>query len=422
MTHKAIIVILILLTVLSGGLGYHSYTLSQQLDLLNENLTVFQEEQATRVAAVSTELTALRVETLTRIDDLKKAIDKNLNSMEAEIGDTQTSVATLEDEIDKTIAEVDILEDELGKTTGELAQSVIDASEVYQKVSQATVRISNGSTIIGSGFIFDNHAHVVTASHVVENLDTIYITLPDGRISKATNTGNCQFSDIAVLTLESELDVDPLPLADSSKVKIGEPVAAIGNPMELPETLTTGIVSQINRSAEIKYDTQTRGIPNLIQFDAAANFGNSGGPLFNAKGEVIGLVIARVNPTEGDGIYYAVSSNKVKKIVDSIIIHGSYDYPRLGVTVSNITPQAAQARDMTTVNGALVKEVADDSPAGTAGIKVDDIIVAIDGVAISDISSLTSYLGEYKSPGETATITLIRGTSEVEMSLEIGKR
>ncbi|MBA7671794.1 Serine protease Do-like HtrA [subsurface metagenome] len=299
---------------------------------------------------------------------------------------------------------------------------MIDASEVYQRVSQATVRISNGERTIGSGFIFDNEAHVLTASHVVEDLSQIYVVLPDGRISTATSTGSCLFSDVAVLTLEDELIVEPIMLADSASVRIGEPVAAIGNPLDLTETLTTGIVSQTNRYAEIDYDSQTRWVTNLIQFDAAVNAGNSGCPLVNAEGEVIGVVIARIEPDEGDGIYYAVSSNKVKRVAASLIAQGSFDYPWLGVVITDLTPQIVQTKALETANGVLVTEIAANSPAEAAGIEAEDIIVAIDGVTIRDVATLTSYLGEHKSPGETATITLIRDTTELELSLEIGKR
>jgi len=424
MTNKIIIGILVLLVVLSGGLGYHAYTLSQQINFLGEQITVLQTEQATRIDTLGSELTTLKGEILTRFGGLKGEIDKNLtqiDTLEDEIGGNLAKIDTLKDKIDGTLAKIDTLEGEIRDTTG-LSQSVIDANEVYQQVSQATVRISNGERTIGSGFIFDNEVRVLTAQHVVENLSEIYVVLPDGRISTATNTGSCIFSDVAVLTLEDELVVEPPKLADSASVRIGEPVAAIGNPFDLTETLTTGIVSQTDRYAEIEYDLQTRWVANLIQFDAAVNFGNSGCPLVNAEGEVIGMVIARIEPDEGDGIYYAVSSNKIKRVVDSLITQGFFDYPWLGVGIANLTPQMVQTRDLATANGVLVEMVLAESPAEAAGIKVDDIIVAIDGVTIRGVATLTSYLGEHKSPGETAQLTLMRDTTKLELSLETGKR
>ena len=424
MVNRVIIGILVFLVILYSGLGYYAYTLNQQFNSLSEQLTAFQAEQATRIETVSDELNTLSVETLTRVSYLGGKIDENLTqvtTLKGELDGSLTKIGTLEDRLGGTLAKIDTLEGEI-RDIPELPQTVLDASEVYQRVSQATVRISNGERTIGSGFIFDNEAHVLTASHVVENLSQIYVVLPDGRISTATNTGSCLFSDVAVLTLEDELIVEPIMLADSASVRIGEPVAAIGNPLNLTETLTTGIVSQTNRYAEIDYDSQTRWVTNLIQFDAAVNAGNSGCPLVNAEGEVIGVVIARIEPDEGDGIYYAVSSNKVKRVAASLIAQGSFDYPWLGVVIIDLTPQIVQTKALETANGVLVTEIAANSPAEAAGIEAEDIIVAIDGVTIRDVATLTSYLGEHKSPGEIATITLIRDTTELELSLEIGKR
>ena len=260
----------------------------------------------------------------------------------------------------------------------------------------------------------------MTAHHVVERLSEIYVILPDGRISTALITGSCKYSDIAILTLQDELVIEPLTLADSTTVKIGEAVVTIGNPLELTETITSGIISQINRFVEVRYESQARWVANIIQFDAAVNFGNSGSPLLNSEGEVIGMVIARVEPDRGDGIYYAVSSNKVKRVATSLIEQGFFDYPWLGVEITNLTPQIVRDRGLETTNGALVKKVLTESPAKAAGILVDDIIVAIDGVTVRGIADLTSYLGEHKSPDELATISLIRGATELELSLKIG--
>ncbi len=425
MMNKIIISILVLLLVLSGGFGYYSYTLSQQLDSLSGQLTALHQEQAAQIGVVSDELTTFRGETTIGFGTLKDEINETLTqigTLENNLDGTITRIDTMEGEISDTHTKVTTLESEIGSVTDEISKSVMDTSDVYQKVIQATVRISNGEQTIGSGFFLDAGTHVVTAHHVVENLSNIYVVLPDGRVSQATVSGSSQYSDVAVLTLKDKLPVEPPPLADSTKVIIGEPVAAIGNPFDLTETLTAGIVSQTNRLAEIQSGSQTRWIANLIQFDAAVNFGNSGGPLVNSKGEVIGLVIARVNPNEGDGIYYAVSANKVKKVATSLIAQGFFDYPWLGINITNLTPQMAQARELETTNGVVVVNVEADSPAEVAGIQIGDIIVTIDEMAIRNSSDLVSYLGEYKSPNDTATIELIRDTTKLELSIEIGKQ
>ena len=414
MANKFIIGILVFLVVLSGGIYAYSYMLSQQLDTLNNQLTTFQDEQEARVSAVSDEITTLRGETLAQIDTIEHEIDianQEIDIVKQEINGASARIGKLEKEVASVATEF-----------SEFSQYSIDASEVYQRVGQATVVVSDGDRIVGSGFILSTKAHAVTAYHVVEHLSEIYIILPDGRVSTATVAGTCKYSDIAVLALEDELVIEPPILADSSTVRVGEPVVTIGNPLDLTETLTSGIVSQTNRFVEIEYQPQTRWVANLIQFDAAVNFGNSGSPLVNSKGEVIGMVIARVDPEEGDGIYYAVSSNKVKRVATSLIDQGSFDYPWVGVEIANLTPRIVQDRELETAHGALVKKVLTEGPAEAAGIEADDIIVAIDGMPVKGVADLTSYLGEHKSPDELITLTLLRGTTELELPLTVGKR
>jgi len=411
MVNKVIIGILVFLVVLSGSLSVYSYMLNQQINTLGEQLTSSEEKQAALIGVVTDELIAFKGETLAKIDTLGKAVSG-----------TTTNIDILREEVDGAITNIDLVEDEIRDVASELSQSVLNATKIYQGARQAIVRVTDGERVIGSGFVLDAEGHVVTAHHVVEDLTEIEVVLPDGSISTATVTGSCRFSDIAVLTLEGQPVTKPLKFADSATLLVGEPVATIGNPFDLTETLTSGIVSQLNRFIEIEYDSQKRWVTNLIQFDAAVNFGNSGCPLLNSQGEVIGMVIARVNPEQGDGIYYAVSSNKLKRVTTSLINQGSFDYPWLGVEITNLTPQVAQSRGLDTINGVLVKGVVAGSPADVAGIEIDDIIVAIDGKEIRSIADLTSYLGEHKSPDEEATITLIRDNATLKLSLRIGKQ
>lgn len=424
MANKVIIGILVILVVLYSGLGYYSYTLTQQVAWLQGQLNSIRTEQNTRTDNLSTELAIFREDVIAGIGQLKSSIEES-----------QAQISILGNETDENLAKLESLEvrdSEIltgmealeGEISG-IAQSsspVLDAAQVYETASQATVGISNGEDVIGSGFIYDNEVHVVTAYHVVESLSPIYVILPDGRVSKATTIGSSLYSDVAVLKLDDELDIEPVTLADSAKIQVGESVAVIGNPFDLEGTITTGIISQVNRQAEIESNVQTRVISNLIQFDAAVNYGNSGGPLLNSAGEVIGLVIARVQPGEGDGIYYAVSSNKVRRVVTAIITRGVFDYPWLGIAISNLTPQIMQTLNLDTTNGVLVREVQVGAPAALAGIQIDDNIIAIDGFVIRNVADLTSYLGEYTSPGETVTITLIRNSVRRDLSLEVGKR
>jgi len=366
---KAVIGVLVLALVLAGAAGAYAFYLGEKLD-------ASQKQQAAEISALHDEILAQGEKTQTRID---------------------------------------ALDSELKGVTLEMEQSSINASKLYQEVSQSVVWVSDGNNVLGSGFAFDTQGHILTPWHVIKGQNLVYIITADGHTSVAMITGSSEYSDVAVLQGFLTLALAPpaLTLADSSQVKVGEPVIVIGNPFDLSWTITSGIVSQTNRFA---------GVANIIQFDAAINIGNSGSPLLNAKGEVIGMVTARIDPQQGDGVYYAVSSNKVKKVALSLIERGSFDYPWLGVEITNLTPLTAIARNLQTVNGALVKTVLPATPAATAGVMVDDIIVAINGTEVKNMAGLTCYLGEYTSYGDRVTLILIRDGRQIELPLTVGKR
>jgi S1-C subfamily serine protease len=366
---KAVIGVLVLALVLAGAAGAYAFYLGEKLD-------ASQKQQAAEISALRDEILALG---------------------------------------EKTQTGIDALDSELKGVTLEMEQSSINASKLYQEVSQSVVWISDGNSVLGSGFAFDAEGHILTPWHVTKGQNIVYIITADGHTSVALIIGSSEYSDVAVLQdfLTASSAPPALTLADSSQVKVGEPVIVIGNPFDLPWTITSGIVSQTNRFA---------GVPNIIQFDAAINIGNSGSPLLNAKGEVIGMVNARIDPQQGDGVYYAVSSNKAKKVALSLIERGSFDYPWLGVEITNVTPLTAIARNLETVNGALVKTVIAGTPAATAGVMVDDIIIAINGTQVKDMAGLTCYLGEYTSYGDKVTLTMIRGWTQIELPLTVGKR
>jgi S1-C subfamily serine protease len=305
----------------------------------------------------------------------------------------------------------------------DMEQSVINASKLYQEVSPSIVQISDGENMLGTGFIFDAEGHILTPQHVIEEQDKVDVILADGRTSAASIVGSCQYSDVAVLALDQDLSVKPIALADSSTVNVGEPVIVIGSPLELTGTVTSGIVSQTSRFAEVSHGWwQTRWVANLIQFDSTVTFGNSGSPLLNSKGEVIGMVIAGAYPALGTNIHFAVSANKVSRVALAIIEQGSFDYPWLGLEIEDLTPETVRNNDLDTANGALVNKVAVDSPAKAAGIEVDDVIVTIDGMPVVDTAYLQCYLGEHVSPDDEVTLMLIRDGAEIETTLEVDKR
>jgi 2-alkenal reductase len=427
MSNKIVIVILALLVIIAGGSGYYSYTLDRQIDRLGDQLASFETEQAVRMEAINNEIVSLRSDTQAGIEYLKEKIadaKTDISAMKSRLGTAEENLAGLEEAVGTVDSRVEDLDERINLVEAEISGALVNAGKVYEEVSRVTVRITNGDSTIGSGFIYDDEGHVVTAYHVVEGLSRIYVMLDDGRVFPATTVGYCEFSDVAVLSLETEPDIAPPVIGDSSLMRAGDAVIAIGSPGEsedplgLKDTLTAGVLSQVNRAEDIEGSY----VANLLQFDAAVNFGNSGGPLANARGEIIGLVIARIDPVRGDGINWAVSSNKFKRVAGAIIESGSFGYPWIGTGITDLTPQMVRDKSLETANGVLVGDVIAGSPAEDAGLKTGDVIVAADGVPIRDCGELTSYLGEFKSPGDDIILDVIRGSGTIQLSVEVGWR
>ena len=300
---------------------------------------------------------------------------------------------------------------------------------VDNSVVQITTRNPNlqtqNATELGSGFIYDKQGHIITNNHVVDGAKLVDVTFVDGSRYVATTIGRDAYSDIAVLQIVGNVTHSPKPLiiANSSKLKIGEHVFAIGHPFGIDNTMTAGIVGQTRYLLSIPQ----LGVftPDVIQTDAAINPGNSGGPLVNTKGEVIGLVIGRIISTGAPGPYpgltVAASSNTITRIVSPLIRLGTYTHPYLGLAGITLTSNLAEsinglARDF---KGILINSIVKDGPADTAGIQgstVDkyakthwgDIITAIDGHQLVRIEDLISYIEEHKSVGDHLTLTVYR--------------
>jgi len=424
MANKVIIGILVLLVIIAGGSGYYSYTLNLQIDDLGNQLATAIIQQEVRTDALGDEI---RREMAGGLGVLENQLDESqadIAGLDSELEAVGDRISGLDDEITGTLNQLESLDERLGEAETEISRSVFDAGVIYEKVTPSVVRIASGQSVAGSGFVYDTDSHIVTAYHVVNSLSPIYVIMHDGRIFKATTVGYCEFSDVAVLELESNPSVEPLPTGDSGLIKVGDPVAAIGSPgdsdepLGLRDTLTAGIISQVDRFIMV----DNKAVSNMLQFDAAVNFGNSGGPLFNSGGEVIGLVTARIDPVMGDGIYWAVSSNKMKRVADAILAEGSFAYPWIGVGIADLTPQEVEDIPLATANGVRVTGVFSDGPADTAGIQYGDIIVALDGVPVRDMDQLTAYLGEFMSPGDETVLDVIRHVTPLEISIEIGAR
>jgi S1-C subfamily serine protease len=430
MANKVIIGILVLLVVIAGGIGYYSYTLNQQIDRLDEQLTAFKTDQAASVGALDSGLSSLRTDTQAGLSDVKEQVTGVKAGLETGLGAATQRISAVEEAAGAIESQVGKLDERISNAESDISRAMVDTSKVFDQLSRATVRITNGEYTAGSGFVYDNDGHIVTAYHVVNGLTPIYIMMDDGSVSRATLAGYSEFSDVAVLSLEDNPNATPVAIGDSGLIRVGEPVIAIGspgdteNPLGLKNTLTAGVLSKVNlfESYGDEQGQNEYAVANLLQFDAAVNFGNSGGPLANSRGEVIGLVTARIDPKQGEGIYWAVASNKFKRVADSIIDHGSFDYPWIGTGIADLTPQTVEYMSLETSNGVLVTAIFTGSPAEVAGIKTNDVIIAADGVPTNDIGELTSYLGEFKSPGDPMTLEVIRNGQELQLSVEVGTR
>lgn len=295
---------------------------------------------------------------------------------------------------------------------------------VQASVVAIQVTIGGGSSgAEGSGVIIDDAGHIVTNNHVVADADadSIEVSLNDGRIFKATVVGTDATTDLAVIKLtDPPKDLKAAALGDSSKVVVGQPVMAVGNPLGLASTVTTGIVSAVDRPVSTSGENSSEAaVTSAIQIDAAVNPGNSGGPLFDASGRVIGInsSIATLSQESGSiGLGFAIPVDLVKNIAAQLIDDGTAEHAFLGVSLSDGTATA----DGVTRRGALVQSVSDGSPAAKASIKEQDTIVAIDGKAVAGSESLTAAVRAL--PADTkVTLTVVRDgkTSEIDVTLAV---
>ncbi|MEE8353223.1 MAG: trypsin-like peptidase domain-containing protein [Dehalococcoidales bacterium] len=432
MANRIITGVLVVLVLAAATAGVYAYRLTGEIDSLAGEIDTLTDE----ISTLGGELTVVRGEQdlqskgIESVSDALTALDEqsaaSLGSLDVRLRASLDRIAASEEAAKQTEAGIDDIEQDIAGLGTEIKQvtanAPLRADQIYQAVSRGVVEVTDGVFTIGTGFVYDGDGHIVTANHVVEDLDEIFIVFPDGRLSAATVVGTSQLSDVAVLQLEAEMNITPLAMADSSLLEAGASVVAIGSPFNLAGSITSGVISQMGRFQEIGSGDEARWIANLIQFDAAANFGNSGGPLFNADGEVLGIIIARIGPERGEGISYAVSANKVRRVADAIIASGAFAYPSLGIFGGDLTPQLAVEIGRDSVHGVVIGSVTPAGPAGQAGFKADDIIVAIDGTKISDMAGLTSYLGEYTSPGDSVNIELERDGVTLELTTELGTR
>ncbi|MCB8925483.1 MAG: trypsin-like peptidase domain-containing protein [Ardenticatenaceae bacterium] len=287
---------------------------------------------------------------------------------------------------------------------------------VYEEVNPAVVNIVIGSGQ-GSGFLFDTNGHIVTNNHVVASGGQIVVNFDDGRQLSATVVGTDPSSDLAVIQVDPNQisDITPVSLADSDALKVGQIVIAIGSPFGLQSSMTTGIISGLDRifPGATSPDGTVFQIPNIIQTDAAINPGNSGGPLLNLRGEVIGVNTAIESPVRGSsGIGYAVPANIVGNIVPQIIANGRVDTPWLGIRGGLLDANTAVALGLPAdQNGVLISDVISGGSAAAAGLRGGnnpDVIVSVDGREIVEFDDLLGYLVQQTVVGQTVQLQILR--------------
>ena len=266
----------------------------------------------------------------------------------------------------------------------------------------------------GTGFVYDRQGDIVTAAHVVSGASKITVRFKDGTTASAKLVGTDPSTDTAVIKVSVPSSrLTPLALGDSSKVEPGEGVVAIGSPFGYEESITAGIVSAVDRDI-----TAPNGfaIPNTIQTDAAINHGNSGGPLIDSSGKVIGVNVQIATDDQNGastnaGVGFAVPANTVKSVVDDLVAGRTVTHPFLGISVG----------DATSGSGAQVGSVRSGSPAEKAGLKAGDVIVSIDGQTITSADELTAVVAEHQ-PGDTLKLVVVRSGSRLTVNATLGTR
>jgi serine protease Do len=261
-----------------------------------------------------------------------------------------------------------------------------------------------------SGVIVDaKKGYIITNAHVVDGAQTITVTLNDGRHYNAKLIGLDKPSDVAVVQIQAK-NLNTIPIADSTQLKVGDYVAAIGNPFGLNQSVTSGIISALGRT--------TLGIENyenFIQTDAPINPGNSGGALVNTQGQLVGINTAIVSPTQGTGIGFAIPSNMAKSVMEQLIEFGNVKRGALGVGAQDVTPELASAFNTTATKGAAVTQILPNSPAEKAGIQVGDIITNMNGTEIKNANDVVNAVA-FERVDSKATITLLRNNKSITVT------
>jgi len=290
------------------------------------------------------------------------------------------------------------------------------------------------SEATGSGFLIDNDGHILTNAHVVSGAQKVEVQLGNGAEQQAQVVGSDPSSDIALLKVDNTEGANPLPLGDSSKVQVGDPVVAIGNPFALDRTVTSGIVSALQRQIQAPNGFS---ISDVIQTDAAINPGNSGGPLIDGAGQVIGINSQIESQSGGnEGVGFAVPIKTAADVVSQLENGGQVHQAYLGISGGDITPEIAHALNLPVTQGVLIERVLSGGPADDAGIKGatgqatisgqtfpvgGDIITKVDGKPITGMDDVVSAVNDHK-PGDEITLTIFSSGQQKDVTVKLGDR
>jgi S1-C subfamily serine protease len=363
--------------------------------------------------------------------------------------DLKDSYRRLMNELEDNKVSLEALEQLIKELSRSNVSDGLEATQIYNITKNSVVLISNRQFVdgtlrtvgTGSGFVYkvrENKAYLVTNHHVIENAVEVRVTFLDGTTFTTHLKWSDIYTDLAVIeifNIPDTMGLKPLPIGNSSELKVGEKVYAIGNPFGLEGSMTQGIVSQLGRSLP----TATGySIVDVIQFDAAVNPGNSGGPLLNSFGMVIGVTTAIETETGGFiGIGYAISSELLKRVVPSLIEKGCYNHPWVGIEGVDMNTDIAREMETNYTYGFLVIRVMENSPAEEAGLQGGtstawiegreitiggDIIIGVDDRTVRKADDLLTYLERYKSPGERIVLTITRNNKVLNVNLTLGVR
>ena len=307
--------------------------------------------------------------------------------------------------------------------------------KVESSVVAITVTLAAGGSAQGSGFVYNDQGNIVTNNHVIDGATDITVTFLNGESVKAELVGKDAYADLAVIKVHLRSQaLKSISLGNSSSLQIGETVVAIGNPFGLSGSMSLGIVSQLGRSST------EQGFPmiDLIQTDAAVNPGNSGGPLLNMKGEVIGIntmIFSNAGGNEGVGL--AIPSNTISRVVDSLIRSGVYRHAYVGIQGIDVTPGIANAMGLSESKGFLILQITQGTAAERAGLRggnkqvtIDgypvniggDVIVGIDNIEVRKLNDMLLYTERFKQPGDTIALKIIRDGATTSVNVTLGER